>query len=118
MSKKEIWDKKKKERESNKKDPQNVTKDIKIATSISDHDIDTKLKQIESNLDKRHKVQLLIQPKLKRYQWEIDELREAEHTKQKQLLKNIIKRLEDVGSPVSEEKWTGKHLVIVIKKSI
>lgn len=115
MTKKEIWERDKRKREIEKNRRSDVTKEIKIATVISDHDISTKLSQMQKMLEKKQKVKLIIEPRLKRYQWEIDELREEEQQKQRELLVSIVERINEFGDPINKEKWQGRYLAITLK---
>lgn len=117
MTRKEIYEKSKKEREINKKNPTNVIKDIKISTTISDNDLATKLESVRKLFMKKHTVKIWILPRLKRYQMEVDELKLSEQKKQQQLLHAINERLNDVGVMITKENWTGKNLVAIFKST-
>jgi translation initiation factor IF-3 len=113
MTKKEIYQKNKENK--NRKNPLSVIKDIKISTAISEHDLDIKVDNIRKIFQKRNQVKVLIMPKLKNYQMEVEELRLNEEEKQKDLLKSICEDLEGAGTMVGKETWIGKNVVALFK---
>ena len=117
MTKKEIWENEKKERLLNKKDPRAITKDIKMTTNISENDLMTKVNHIKQLLEKKHNVQVWIQPKLKYYQREIESLQKKERAKQSELLSRVVKQIKDIGAPLSQERWSARGDLVCILKS-
>ena len=118
MSRKDIYDKNKKLKEKNKKNPSSVTKDIKFVIGISPHDIENKVNQIQDILEKRNNVRIWIQTKLRSYQWEIDEMREAEQKKQEALLDSIVESIKDTGVPLNDKKWSKKALLLTVRSNV
>ena len=118
MSRKDIYDKNKKLKEKNKKNPSSVTKDIKFVIGISPHDIENKVNQIQDILEKRNNVKIWIQTKLRSYQWEIDEMREAEQKKQEALLDSIVESIKDTGVPMNDKKWSKKDLLLTVRSNV
>ncbi|XP_011405004.1 PREDICTED: uncharacterized protein LOC105313352 [Amphimedon queenslandica] len=118
MSKKDIYDKNKKLKEQNKKDPKSVTKDIKFTIGISPHDIENKVSQIQNILERRNNVKIWIQTKLRSRQWEIDEMREAEQKRQMDLLDSILASIKDTGVPMGDRKWSKKDLLLTVRSTV
>ena len=115
MTKKEIYERKKKEREINKKNLSNVIKEIKISTTISDRDLAIKMKTVQKLFEKKYTVKIWVLPKLKRYEMEIEELRINELKKQQQMLQCISEKLTDVAEMITNQQKTGKNLVAIFK---
>lgn len=118
MSRKDIYDKNKKLKEQNKKDPKNVTKDIKFTIGISPHDIENKVSQIQSILERQNNVKIWIQTKLRSRQWEIDEVREAEQKRQEDLLNSILESIKDTGVPMNDRKESKKDLLLTVRSTV
>ena len=64
VSRKQIWDQEKRQKQASKKDPKNVTKEVTISTSIAEHDLAVKVNQMKGFLEKTHSVRVSIDPQV------------------------------------------------------
>ena len=106
ISRKQLWQDNK---DKNKKDPQSVIKEIKIAVRISDHDLDTKLAQIRQNLEKSHTVQVKIEHRRVRGLTNVSSLQEK-------LLGVVLERVSDIGVKRNTENWTARRDLLCFLK--
>ena len=101
VSKKQLYDEKKEQKQRTKKDPLNVMKTVQISTKIGEHDLDIKLNRIEQFLAKSHTVRVSIEGKFRRYFSDS----EVAHEKKRrvELLKSVETKLTGLGSKVTKD---------------
>ncbi len=100
-----LYDQKKRERDSKKKQSQQHLKEIKIRTKTEDHDLQTKLKKAKEFLenDDRVKVRVMYRG------------REMAHPELgKDVLDRVIAELEPYGVPMDKPSMQGRNLITVI----
>ena len=113
VSKKQLWEDEKREKERKKKDPRNITKEITVSTTIGDHDLAVKVNHMRGFLQKTHNVKLCIQTRFRRGV-DISAVREA----QVAMLEKMEKELEGVGVKVGKEVLHRRRLVCSFKSLV
>ena len=109
VSKKQLYEAKKEQKLQNKKDPQQVVKEVPISTKIGPHDLEVKLNRITQFLEKKHSVRVVIEGSFRRFFTETEI--SAEKKRQAALLKEIEGKLENSGTKTSKESVQGKKMV-------
>ena len=97
----------------NKKDPKNVTKDITITTRIGQHDLDVKIAHMKKFLEKQHAVRVFVQTRYTRGMKE-----EEEQAARSDLVKNIEKQLEGLGTKMREDRHGNRGMVCIFKSNL
>lgn len=115
VSKRQLWEEGKREREQAKKNPRNITKEVKLSSNISEHDLMVKLAHCKEFLEKLHNVKVTVEAKSKKFAGTSEEQKQ-----QSELMDKIAKALEGVGVKVSKESFgiNGKILVCTFKSSV
>ena len=115
VSKRQLWEEGKRDREQAKKNPRNVTKEVKLSSNISEHDLAVKLAHCKEFLEKLHNVKITVEAKSKKLAGTPEEQKT-----QSELMDNIAKSLEGVGGKVSKESFgvNGKMLVCTFKSTV
>ena len=112
-TKKQRLEEDKKKKVANKKDPKNVTKDITITTRIGQHDLDVKISHMKKFLEKQHAVRMFVQTRYTRGMRE-----EEEEAARCDLVKNIEKQLEGLGSKTRENRHGNRGIVCTFKYNL
>lgn len=103
VSQKSSYDDEKKKKKARKKNPQDIIKEVKIGTKITDHDLDIKMKKITSTLEKGNSVRIYVEVKTKG-KWITPDVFEEELKKREQLLDSMTESLAGVGVREEEPK--------------
>ena len=115
VSKRQLWEDGKKEREQAKKNPRNITKELKVSSNISEHDLTVKTTHCRQFLEQLHNVKVTVEARSKKFAGTPEEQK-----KQSELMENIAKSLDGVGGKVSKESFgvNGKILVCTFKSIV
>ena len=116
LSKKQIYDEKKQQKLQNKKDPRQIVKEIPISTKISTHDMDVKLNHVQQFLEKKFSVRVVIEANFRKYFSESEI--ETEKKLQLNLMKQVEKKLEGLGSKVGKDSLRGRKLTCTFRSLI
>ena len=110
VSKKQLWDEKKKQKEMKRKDPRSITKEMSFTTNIAEHDLAVKLGHVREFLEKKHSVKLSI---VEMRAWGEKE-RAHEKVRQKELMARVVKEVASVGMK-AKENAVGRKLVCLFR---
>ncbi len=111
LSRKELWEQDKKEKEKNKKDPKSVVKQVVTSVNIAEHDLTTKVQHMCRFLEKQHSVELVVETRARR-----EHQRQAERKKQVEIMGEVARQLEGVGVRVeTTERVRGRRMIVMFK---
>ena len=117
VSKKQLYDEKKQQKQQNKKDPRQITKEIPISTKISEHDMEVKVNHVQEFLEKKYSVRVVVEANFRKYFSESEIA--AEKKLQMSLMKQIEQKLAGLGSKVGKDNLLrGRKLTCTFKSLI
>lgn len=112
---KELWGEQKREKQANRTDPRNITKEITISTQIAEHDLNVKMGHMREFLEKKHNVRVYIESRVRR----LDERQLSIVQKQQaEMLQMIEKKLEDVGMKAGKENVRRNKMVCTFRSLV
>lgn len=104
VTKKQLWENKKREKKARKKDARSVTKEISFTTNIEEHDLSVKVNHMREFLEKTYGVLLSVETRARR-----EEEIARDRGRQRELLAKVAKELASVGTK-SDERIVGRKL--------
>ena len=117
VSRKQLYDEKKQQKQQNKKDPRQITKEIPISTKISEYDMEVKVNHIQEFLEKKYSVRVVVEANFRKYFSESEIA--AEKKLQMSLMKQIEQKLAGLGSKVGKDNLLrGRKLTCTFKSLI
>ena len=119
MSKKQLYEEEKMKKQSMKKDPRQVTKEITLTTRIASHDFAVKVAHMRDILTKLHNVHVVVEMgRIPKQSGDFDALLKAEKEKQMNFMEEIANELTGVGAKVSKENTRGNKLHCTFKSVV
>ena len=103
----------KKKKLANRKNPKNTTKSLILSTRIEPFHLNLKISRMKKFLEKQHAVRVFVQTRYTRGMKE-----EEEEVARSDLVKNIEKQLEGLGTKMREDRHGNRGMVCTFKSNL